>query len=183
MIAFHRILYDTTDSDPTVWCHIVSELKMLSNSQKKSSPFLKVIIMYLQTSFKYEKFIIMLSLKICTMLFETLKGSCNAVDCQSALYYCPDVSDMTWNLKKKYTEAILFSGFHCCRYEGVLGFYKGLSANLIRVTPATMITFLVYENVSHFLLNLRSQGLDSDTTLQCRKWWWKHKSEVWILFQ
>jgi solute carrier family 25 folate transporter 32 len=42
------------------------------------------------------------------------------------------------------------------RYEGVLGFYKGLSANLIRVTPATMLTFLVYENVSHFLLSLRS---------------------------
>ncbi|PNF25002.1 hypothetical protein B7P43_G07954, partial [Cryptotermes secundus] len=56
-----------------------------------------------------------------------------------------------------------------CRYEGVLGFYKGLSANLIRVTPATMITFLVYEHVSHFLLNFRSQGLDSDTTLPCRK--------------
>lgn len=56
----------------------------------------------------------------------------------------------------------------------MLGFYKGLSANLIRVTPATMITFLVYEHVSHFLLNFRSQGLDSDTTLPCRKWW-NHK--------
>lgn len=38
------------------------------------------------------------------------------------------------------------------RYEGWRGFYKGLGTNLLRVTPATMITFLTYENVSHFLL-------------------------------
>lgn len=55
------------------------------------------------------------------------------------------------------------------RYEGVLGFYKGLSANLIRVTPATMLTFLVYENVSHFLLSLRSRDMDSDTPLLGKK--------------
>ncbi|XP_067010745.2 solute carrier family 25 member 32 [Anabrus simplex] len=42
------------------------------------------------------------------------------------------------------------------RFEGLRGFYKGLSANLTRVTPATMITFLVYEKVSHFLLTFRS---------------------------
>ncbi|XP_053996787.1 mitochondrial folate transporter/carrier [Hylaeus anthracinus] len=40
------------------------------------------------------------------------------------------------------------------RYEGWRGYYKGLSANLTRVTPATVITFLVYENVSHYLLQL-----------------------------
>lgn len=39
-----------------------------------------------------------------------------------------------------------------CRFEGVVGFYKGLKASLIRVVPACMITFLVYENVSHFML-------------------------------
>lgn len=32
------------------------------------------------------------------------------------------------------------------------GFYKGLSPNLLRVVPATMITFVVYENVSFYLL-------------------------------
>ncbi|XP_063232729.1 solute carrier family 25 member 32-like [Bacillus rossius redtenbacheri] len=42
------------------------------------------------------------------------------------------------------------------RYEGVRGFYKGLSANVLRVTPATMITFLVYENVSRYLLFLKA---------------------------
>uniref|UniRef100_A0A6M2DQM7 Solute carrier family 25 member 32 n=1 Tax=Xenopsylla cheopis TaxID=163159 RepID=A0A6M2DQM7_XENCH len=38
------------------------------------------------------------------------------------------------------------------RYESWRGFYKGLGTNLVRVTPATMITFLTYEQVSHYLL-------------------------------
>ncbi|KAI5092407.1 mitochondrial folate transporter/carrier [Silurus meridionalis] len=38
------------------------------------------------------------------------------------------------------------------RNEGVLGFYKGMVPNLIRVTPACCITFVVYEKVSRFLL-------------------------------
>ncbi|XP_020288831.1 mitochondrial folate transporter/carrier [Pseudomyrmex gracilis] len=37
------------------------------------------------------------------------------------------------------------------RYEGWRGFFKGLSANLTRVVPATVITFVVYENMFHFL--------------------------------
>ncbi|XP_008544650.1 mitochondrial folate transporter/carrier [Microplitis demolitor] len=37
------------------------------------------------------------------------------------------------------------------RGEGWRGFYKGLSVNLTRVVPATVITFVVYENMSHFL--------------------------------
>ncbi|XP_030640433.1 solute carrier family 25 member 32b [Chanos chanos] len=37
------------------------------------------------------------------------------------------------------------------RNEGPLGFYKGMVPNLIRVTPACCITFVVYENVSRFL--------------------------------
>lgn len=37
-------------------------------------------------------------------------------------------------------------------FEGWRGFYKGLGTNLLRVTPATMITFVTYENVSHLLL-------------------------------
>lgn len=37
------------------------------------------------------------------------------------------------------------------RYEGVKGFYKGILPTLLRVTPATAITFVVYENVSHYL--------------------------------
>ena len=38
------------------------------------------------------------------------------------------------------------------KQEGVKGFYKGLSPNLLRVVPATMITFVVYENISFYLL-------------------------------
>jgi len=38
------------------------------------------------------------------------------------------------------------------RNEGVYGFYKGLKPNLIRVVPATAITFVVYEHVSSYLL-------------------------------
>ncbi|XP_029958067.1 mitochondrial folate transporter/carrier [Salarias fasciatus] len=42
------------------------------------------------------------------------------------------------------------------RNEGAAGFYKGIIPNLIRVTPACCITFVVYENVSRFLLGQNS---------------------------
>uniref|UniRef100_A0AAY4CKY3 Solute carrier family 25 member 32 n=1 Tax=Denticeps clupeoides TaxID=299321 RepID=A0AAY4CKY3_9TELE len=38
------------------------------------------------------------------------------------------------------------------RNEGAHGFYKGMVPNLIRVTPACCITFVVYEKMSHFLI-------------------------------
>lgn len=37
-------------------------------------------------------------------------------------------------------------------FEGPKGFYKGLKPSLVRVVPATMITMVTYEHVSHFLL-------------------------------
>ncbi|CAG2106901.1 unnamed protein product [Medioppia subpectinata] len=39
------------------------------------------------------------------------------------------------------------------RYEGVRGYYKGLLPNLIKVTPACALTFVVYEHSINFLLN------------------------------
>lgn len=39
------------------------------------------------------------------------------------------------------------------RFEGAKGFYKGLVPNILRVTPACAITFVVYENVIHFLMS------------------------------
>ena len=45
---------------------------------------------------------------------------------------------------------------YCFRNEGLRGFYKGLLPSLLRVTPATAITFLVYENVSHALRSRRT---------------------------
>lgn len=41
------------------------------------------------------------------------------------------------------------------RNEGMLGFYKGIVPNLLRVTPACCITFVVFENVSSFLSTMR----------------------------
>jgi len=35
------------------------------------------------------------------------------------------------------------------RHEGVYGFYRGLIPGIIRVLPATWITFVVYEEMSH----------------------------------
>ncbi|XP_018398406.1 PREDICTED: mitochondrial folate transporter/carrier [Cyphomyrmex costatus] len=50
--------------------------------------------------------------------------------------------------------------WHCVqctwRYESWHGFYKGLSVNLTRVTPATVITFVIYENVLHSLQSRRA---------------------------
>lgn len=50
------------------------------------------------------------------------------------------------------------------RLNGLVGYYRGLSPNLMRVVPATAITFLVYEKTSHFLLQFRSE--DTSTTSQ-----------------
>lgn len=35
--------------------------------------------------------------------------------------------------------------------EGVRGFYRGLVPGVVRVMPATWVTFLVYENVKYYL--------------------------------
>ncbi|KJZ74182.1 hypothetical protein HIM_06413 [Hirsutella minnesotensis 3608] len=37
------------------------------------------------------------------------------------------------------------------REEGIAGFYRGLVPGVVRVMPATWITFLVYENVKYYL--------------------------------
>jgi len=41
------------------------------------------------------------------------------------------------------------------RNEGVRGFYKGLGPNLIRVVPATAITFVTYEKISRYIAELK----------------------------
>jgi len=42
------------------------------------------------------------------------------------------------------------------RGEGILGFYKGMYPNLLRVVPATALTFVVYEKTSGYLTGLRA---------------------------
>ncbi|RLV91194.1 Mitochondrial FAD carrier protein FLX1 [Spathaspora sp. JA1] len=43
------------------------------------------------------------------------------------------------------------------RRDGIWGFYRGLSATLFRVVPATCITFVVYESVKANLVNNNSE--------------------------
>lgn len=43
----------------------------------------------------------------------------------------------------------------------MIGYYKGLAPNLMRVVPATALTFVVYENVSRFLIGLRKDDKSS----------------------
>ncbi|KAG0037693.1 hypothetical protein BGZ82_002051 [Podila clonocystis] len=50
--------------------------------------------------------------------------------------------------------------------EGILGFYKGVAPNVIRVLPGTCITFLVYETVSAWCRNHARYGLDEVTPVR-----------------
>nr|GMC57521.1 folate transporter 1, chloroplastic isoform X2 [Ipomoea batatas]GMC67776.1 folate transporter 1, chloroplastic isoform X2 [Ipomoea batatas] len=40
---------------------------------------------------------------------------------------------------------------HQLRFEGVRGFYRGITANLLKNVPAASVTFMVYENVLNML--------------------------------
>ncbi|KAG0330483.1 hypothetical protein BGZ99_003054 [Dissophora globulifera] len=60
---------------------------------------------------------------------------------------------------------VVYTGVMDCirkikRAEGMLGFYKGVAPNVIRVLPGTCITFLVYETVSAWCRNHARYGLD-----------------------
>ena len=43
------------------------------------------------------------------------------------------------------------------RKEGLVGFYKGMGPNLLRVMPSTWVTFLVYENTKVVLSRMLDQ--------------------------
>lgn len=51
--------------------------------------------------------------------------------------------------KKNYTLYHLINQIY--KAEGIAGFYRGLSANLLRSIPSACITFCVYENFRHWL--------------------------------
>ncbi|XP_015930966.1 solute carrier family 25 member 32 isoform X2 [Parasteatoda tepidariorum] len=44
------------------------------------------------------------------------------------------------------------------RFEGLKGYYKGIVPNMLKVTPATAITFVVYENTSKYLLKSEKES-------------------------
>lgn len=54
------------------------------------------------------------------------------------------------------------------KHEGLRGFYKGMSANAVRIIPGTCVTFVVYENCSWALRGLaerrdaKKNGLNND---------------------
>jgi len=50
------------------------------------------------------------------------------------------------------------------RNEGLGGFYKGLKPNLARVIPACGLTFVIYEEVSHFLMDRRKRSEQGQTS-------------------
>lgn len=45
------------------------------------------------------------------------------------------------------------------RLEGLAGFYRGLTTNLLRVVPAGAITFVTFEHVSKELMSLQRRSL------------------------
>jgi solute carrier family 25 (mitochondrial folate transporter), member 32 len=57
----------------------------------------------------------------------------------------------TYNAEARFGKGITGVVGRVWREEGVRGFYRGLGLNIVRVLPATWVTFLVYENVRFYL--------------------------------
>jgi solute carrier family 25 folate transporter 32 len=57
----------------------------------------------------------------------------------------------TYNAEERFGKGITGVVGKVWREEGARGFYKGLGPNILRVLPATWVTFLVYENVRFYL--------------------------------
>lgn len=71
-----------------------------------------------------------------------------AVPKREIFFFCVNIKNK--RRRKVPPESCVFPS--TCRNEGAAGFYKGIIPNVIRVTPACCITFVVYENVSRLLL-------------------------------
>lgn len=57
----------------------------------------------------------------------------------------------TYHADERFGKGIMGVATKVWRDEGWKGFYKGLGTNIVRVLPATWVTFLVYENVRYYL--------------------------------
>lgn len=57
----------------------------------------------------------------------------------------------TYNAEEKFGRGITGVTRKVWEELGVRGFYRGLGTNVVRVLPATWVTFLVYENVRFYL--------------------------------
>ena len=75
------------------------------------------------------------------------------------------------------------------RDEGLSGFYKGIKPNLIRVIPACGLTFVIYEEVSHYLLerakqkeqNEKNAGKSQSTQTASSKDWICYKMSYMLI--
>lgn len=57
----------------------------------------------------------------------------------------------TYHAEERYGKGIRGVAAKVWREAGWKGFYRGLGTNIVRVLPATWVTFLVYENVRFYL--------------------------------
>lgn len=57
----------------------------------------------------------------------------------------------TYHSEERFGRGIRGVGAKIWREEGWRGFYRGLGTNVVKVLPATWVTFLVYENVRYYL--------------------------------
>lgn len=57
----------------------------------------------------------------------------------------------TYHSEERFGKGIKGVATKIWREEGWRGFYRGLGTNVVRVLPATWVTFLVYENVRYYL--------------------------------
>jgi hypothetical protein len=49
---------------------------------------------------------------------------------------------------------IPFDVIYVCRNEGAIGYFRGVVPNALKVTPASAVTFLVYEETMKMLKTL-----------------------------
>lgn len=45
--------------------------------------------------------------------------------------------------------------------EGILGFYRGIIANILRVTPSAALTFMFFEQIKKILLKKRDDAINN----------------------
>ncbi|KAH8600797.1 mitochondrial carrier protein-like protein [Bisporella sp. PMI_857] len=57
----------------------------------------------------------------------------------------------TYHAEERFGKGITGVARNVYRENGWRGFYRGLGTNIVRVLPATWVTFLVYENVRYYL--------------------------------
>jgi len=57
----------------------------------------------------------------------------------------------TYHSEERFGKGIRGVAGRIWREEGWRGFYRGLGTNIVRVLPATWVTFLVYENVRYYV--------------------------------